>query len=514
MNEAVAIDGLPGLDDVLLRVKGVSSHCSGPALTLKETGRLISVGHGIARATGLPRAELDELVLLPDQGHGIVFNLDPEEVGIMLLSSEQGLTAGMWVERTGRTVEAPVGPGALGRALSPLGHPLDGGERLSSGPVLPVEREAPGIMARAPVTVPLQTGVKVIDGMIPIGRGQRQLILGDRQTGKTTLAIQAILNQKSSGVYCIYCGVGQRATALAHVINMLKEHDAIHYSSVIGTTEADPPGLQVIAPFAAMSMAEAFMAQGRDVLLILDDLTRHARAYRELSLLLRRPPGREAFPGDIFYLHSRLLERATHLREELGGGSITALPIMETEGQNISGYISTNLISITDGQVYLSPQLFQKGILPAIDVGRSVSRVGGKTQLPSYRAVVGELRLIYSQFEELEAFTRFGARLDDRAAQTLRRGLRIREVLNQGATETIGVAEQIVAFEVVSHGLLDTVPPQEVMGLERAITRSIRQELPSCCERLDVGHALDPEERQRILDQASRIVSQQGVSEG
>jgi F-type H+-transporting ATPase subunit alpha len=346
-------------------------------------------------------------------------------------------------------------------------------------------------MDRLPVTVPLQTGLKVVDALIPIGRGQRELIVGDRQTGKTAIAVDTILNQKDTGVICIYCAVGKRASAVAKVMDDLRKHGALDYTVVLVATEEDPPGLQFLTPYAAASLGEQFMGAGRDALVVLDDLTRHARAYRELSLLLRRPPGREAFPGDIFYIHSRLLERFTHLREEGGGGSLTALPIVETEAQNISAYIPTNLISITDGQIYLSPELFRKGVLPAVDVGKSVSRVGGKTQLKAYRAVAGELRLAYSQFEELESFARFGTQLDEETRQTLKRGRRVRETLKQPQYAPLPVAEQIAALVAVKEGVFDELSEDDVADAEERVRRAVAEQLGDLCGRMSRGEALE-----------------------
>ena len=383
-------------------------------LEVEEVGILTFVAEGIARIKGLPTVKSEELLVFPGNILGMVFNVDLDEIGVMLLDQNKHLGAGAEVLRTGRVLDVPVGESLLGRVVDSQGRPLDNKGRIRSTERRSIERPAPPILDRLPVTVPLQTGLKVIDALIPIGRGQRELILGDRQTGKTAIAIDTIINQKYKDVICIYCAVGKRGSAVAKVIADLQQYEAMDYSIVVLATEEDPPGLQFAAPYAAMTIAEFFMEKGKDALVVFDDLTRHARAYRELSLLLRRPPGREAFPGDIFYIHSRLLERSTHLKDELGGGSVTALPIIETEAQNISAYIPTNLISITDGQIYLSPELFQKGLLPAVDVGKSVSRVGGKTQFNAYRAVAGDLRLAYSQFVELESFARFGTRLDGR----------------------------------------------------------------------------------------------------
>ncbi|MGA7595085.1 MAG: alternate F1F0 ATPase, F1 subunit alpha, partial [Gallionella sp.] len=366
-------------------------------LAAREIGIVTSLSTGIARVAGLPGVCYEEVVKFPGELYGIAFNVDEDEIGAVLLGDYWHLHAGDEVERRGHVMDVPVGDGMIGRVVNPIGRPLDG-----KGPVifdkrLPIERPSPPIMDRSPVTVPLQTGIKVIDALIPIGRGQRELILGDRQTGKTAIAIDTILNQRGQDVLCVYCAIGQRASAVAKAVADLRENGALEYTVVVVTEGNDPPGLSYIAPYAATSIAEYFMQQGRDVLIVYDDLTNHARAYRELSLLLRRPPGREAYPGDIFYIHSRLLERATHLCEELGGGSLTALPIIETEAQNLAAYIPTNLISITDGQVYLSPNLFELGILPAVDVGKSVSRVGGQAQRAAYRAISGDLKLAYAQ---------------------------------------------------------------------------------------------------------------------
>ncbi|HEY9754609.1 MAG TPA: F0F1 ATP synthase subunit alpha, partial [Oculatellaceae cyanobacterium] len=352
-----------------------------PRLTPKEVGAIKTVSTGIANVSGLPGVGFEELIKFPGDVFGIAFNVDEEEIGVVLLGEYSHLNAGDQVERTGRVMDVAVGEGLLGRVVDPLGRSLDGRGPVISRRRLPVERPSAAIMDRSPVSVPLQTGIKVIDALIPIGRGQRELILGDRQTGKTAIAIDTILNQRDYDVLCVYCAIGQRASAVARAVATLREKGAMDYTIVVVTEGNDPPGLIYIAPYAATSIAEYFMETGRDVLIVYDDLTNHARAYRELSLLLRRPPGREAYPGDIFYIHSRLLERATHLLEKLGGGSLTALPIIETEAQNISAYIPTNLISITDGQIYLSPSMFELGVLPAVDVGKSVSRVGGKAQL-------------------------------------------------------------------------------------------------------------------------------------
>ncbi len=446
-------------------------------LTAQEVGTVTTVSNGIARVAGLPGVGFEELVRFQDGLSGIAFNLDEDEIGVVLLGNYWHVQAGDEVERTGRVMDVPVGDGLIGRVIDPLGRVLDGKGPLHYSDRHPIEREAPAIMDRSPVTIPLQTGVKVIDALIPIGRGQRELILGDRQTGKTAIAVDTILNQHDQNVVCIYCAIGQRSSAVAQVVATLQEQGAMDYTLVVVTEGNDPPGLAYIAPYAATSIAEYFMEQGRDVLIVYDDLTHHARAYRELSLLLRRPPGREAFPGDIFYIHSRLLERATHLHDNLGGGSLTALPIIETEAQNLAAYIPTNLISITDGQIYLSPSLFELGVLPAVDVGKSVSRVGGKAQRPAYRSVAGDLKLAYAQFEELETFARFGTRLDEHTRKIIEHGRRIRSCLKQPEFEPLSVVEQIAVLLALTHGFFDTVPLDQMTEAERVV-RDAALELP------------------------------------
>lgn len=477
-----------------------------PRVMLREVGTVTAVGEGIAHVRGLPSAQSEELLQFEGGVRGMAFNLDPDAIGVILLDESERLDAGDEVTRTGRVLDVPVGEALLGRVVDSLGRPRDNEGPLHAADRWAVERPAPPIMHRAPVRTPLQTGLKAVDALLPIGRGQRELILGDRQTGKTAVAVDTILNQHDTDVLCVYCAVGQRNAAVAELIGTLREHGALDYTTVVVAGGDDPPGLQFVAPFAATSMAEHFMEHGRDVLIVYDDLTRHAQAYRELSLLLRRPPGREAYPGDIFYLHSRLLERSTHLRDEHGGGSLTALPIVETEAQNLSAYIPTNLISITDGQIVLSPGLFQKGVLPAVDVGRSVSRVGGQAQPAAYQAVTGELRLTYSQFQELEAFARFGTRLDEETRQTLRRGRRIREVLKQDQYAPMPVAEQIAVLLAATEGVFDAVPPEQVGEAERAVRAAVREELPAVSEQIRKGRELDEEARSRLLTVARTAV--------
>ena len=463
-------------------------------MRVEEIGTVVQTGQGVARLQGLNRAKLEEILLFEREGQGLVFDLSVGEVGAIILTGND-VGAGDEVRRTGRVLDVPVGSGLLGRVLNPLGQPLD-----ELGPVVheerwPVERPAPPIMHRDPVAVPLETGIKVVDALVPIGRGQRQLILGDRQTGKTAVAVDAILNQRETGVIAVYCSIGQSSSAVARLVGTLRERGALGHTVMVVAAGESGPGLQYIAPYAATSIAEYFMAQGRDVLIVYDDLTRHARSYRELSLLLRRPPGREAFPGDIFYVHSRLLERSTRLRDEHGGGSLTALPIVETEAQNMAAYIPTNIISITDGQIYLSPELFRLGVLPAVDVGKSVSRVGGKAQLPAYSHVAGALRLAHSQFTELETFARFGTRLDPETRQRLDRGYRVREVLKQAQYRPVPVVEQIAAMVAVDDGLFDDLEPAEVAKAESVAREAMARELPELARRLRDRERLTDENR-------------------
>ncbi len=455
-----------------------------PQLSMQEVGRVVAVSAGLATVSGLPQVGFEELICFPDNLLGLAFSLDEETVGVILLGEYEHLKAGDQVERTGRVMDVPVGEGLLGRVVDPLGKPLDGLGPIAFTRRLPLERPAPRIIDREPVVEPLQTGIKVIDALIPIGHGQRELIMGDRQTGKTAVAIDAILNQHDKDVLCVYCAIGQYAATAAKIIAELRAKGAMRYTTVVLAEGTNAPGLKYIAPYAATSMAEQFMELGRKVLIVYDDLTHHARAYRELSLLLRRPPGREAFPGDIFYIHSRLLERATHLRSELGGGSLTALPIIETEAQNLAAFIPTNLISITDGQIYLSPTLFELGILPAVDVGESVSRVGGKAQLAAYRVVAGDLKLAYAQFEELEDFARFGTRLDEATRRVIEHGRRIRACLRQAQSEPIPVPEQVAVLLALNRRLFDAVPLERMVEAERAARRSVQRVPADVAQRL------------------------------
>lgn len=472
----------------------------------REIGIVTSVSTGIVKVSGLPNVGFEELLQFTNGLFGIAYNIDEDEIGVILLGKDSLLTAGDEVVRTGRVMDVPVGNALTGRVVDPLGEPIDNKGAVTSQQRLPIERPAPAIMDRNAVTVPLQTGIKVIDALIPIGRGQRELIVGDRQTGKTAIAIDTILNQKGKNVLCVYCAIGQRASAVAKVIANLEEKGAMDYTTVVVAEGNNSPGLEYIAPYAATSIAEYFMEQGRDVLIVYDDLTHHARAYREISLLLRRPPGREAFPGDIFYIHSRLLERSTHLSDDLKGGSLTALPIIETEAQNISAYIPTNLISITDGQIYLSPKLFELGILPAVDVGKSVSRVGDKAQLPAYRSIA-DLKLKYAQFEELETFARFGTRLDENTRKTIEHGKRIRECLKQEELLQMSVPNQLIILLALTNGLLDTIPVEKIREAEDSLLKSNNDFPADLQKQLYAEKPLGDEIKEAILKIADTILA-------
>ncbi|OLO04476.1 alternate F1F0 ATPase, F1 subunit alpha [Salinicola socius] len=477
-----------------------------PQLRLREVGTITSVSTGIVRVHGLRQVSSEELLAFPGGLFGIAFNLNEDSIDVVLLGDYAHLHAGQEVQRTGRVMDVAVGDALLGRMIDPLGRPLDGRGPVVTHQRLPIERPATPIMDRAPVTEPLQTGLKVMDALIPIGRGQRELILGDRQTGKTAIALDTIFNQRGRNVLCVYCAIGQRASAVAGAVANLHEKDALAYTVVVVAEGNEAPGLAYIAPYVATSIAEHFMEQGRDVLIVYDDLTHHARAYRELSLLLRRPPGREAFPGDIFYIHSRMLERATHLTKERGGGSLTALPIIETEAQNISAYIPTNLISITDGQIVLSPSLFELGVLPAIDVGQSVSRVGGKAQRAAYRAVAGDLKLAYAQFEELESFARFGARLDEDTRQSIDHGKRIRACLGQAEFSPVSVPAQLAILLALNAALFDLVPLERMAAAQQTVEKMANDLPDDLIERLTAGGKLADTDRRQVTEAAREVL--------
>ncbi len=488
------------LDDTLRAIEG-ALNAPKAELRPRQIGTLAEIGGGIARVTGLPGITSEELVAFPGGLLGVAIDLEPESIGVMLLGDSQDLSAGVHVHATHREADTPVGEELIGRVIDATGRVLDHGKPLRILERWPVERPARRIMERAPVSIPLETGVKAVDALIPIGRGQRELIVGDRQTGKTSLAVDTLINQCDKDVLGIYCAIGQRGTAVARVVETLRSHNALQNTIVVVASGDAPPGLRFITPYAATTMAEYFVEKGRDVVIVYDDLTRHARAYRELSLLLRRPPGREAYPGDIFYIHSRLLERATHLSEEEGGGSLTALPIVETQAQDISAYIPTNLISITDGQVYFSPSLFSKVQLPAIDVGKSVSRVGGKAQSSALRSVAGDLRLAYSQFEELETFARFATRLDPKTRATIEHGRRVREVLKQGEHQPLRIAAQVAVLKAVTEGLFDDLRVEDVPEAEKKVQERVIDALPSLCERIEAGEDLDQSDWSSLIDQ-------------
>jgi F-type H+-transporting ATPase subunit alpha len=431
-----------------------------------EVGSIISIGDGIARVHGIEHAMSGEMLEFPHGVFGIALNLEEESVGAVLLGEFREIKEGDTVKRTGRIISVPVGDEMLGRVVNALGQPIDGKGPITAKQFSPIERIAPGVVDRQPVKEPLQTGLKAIDAMVPIGRGQRELIIGDRQTGKTAIAIDAILNQKETGVICIYNAIGQKQSTIAQVVRTLEEADAMRYTIVVASAAADPAPLLYISPYSACTIGEYFRDSGRHALCVYDDLSKHAQAYREISLLLRRPPGREAYPGDVFYLHSRLLERAAKLKNDLGGGSLTALPIIETQAGDLSAYIPTNVISITDGQIFLESDLFHQGVRPAINVGNSVSRVGGSAQVKAMRQVAGTLRLDLAQYRELAAFAQFGSDLDKSTQAQLTRGARLVELLKQPQYEPLPVERQIAIIFSGTNGFLDTIPVSEVRSFE------------------------------------------------
>ena len=431
-----------------------------------ETGVVIIVGDGIAKVSGLDNCMAGELVEFPNGSYGMAQNLEEETVSVVILGTDQGIREGDTVKRTGRVVSVPVGEGLIGRIVNALGEPIDGKGPIAASEYRPIEMPAPGIIDREPVNVPLQTGIKAIDSMIPIGRGQRELIIGDRQTGKTTIATDTILNQKGKDVICIYVAIGQKRSTVAQIVNGLTLGGAMDYTIVVSATASELAPMQYIAPYAGCSMGEYFMNQGKDVLVVYDDLSKHAVAYRAISLLIRRPPGREAYPGDVFYLHSRLLERAAHLSKANGGGSLTALPIIETQAGDVSAYIPTNVISITDGQIYLESELFNAGIMPAVNPGISVSRVGGDAQIKAMKKVSGSLKLLYSQYRELQSFAQFGSDLDADTKARLAQGERIVAVLKQKNGEPVEVAQQVCILYAVTHGFLKDIAVDQIPEFE------------------------------------------------
>jgi len=475
---------------------------------VEHIGRVLRVGDGVATVEGLPHTRLDELLEFEGGVRGLAIDLGEETIGCLLLGESAGIPAGSTVHGTGDVARAPVGDALLGRVVDPLGVPLDGKGPLGTTQLSAVERPAPMIIDRALVTRPLPTGLLVIDAMIPLGRGQRELIIGDRETGKTAIAVDTIINQKSSDVICVYAAVGQKTSSVARVIEAVRTYGAPERCVfVVGEANA-APGLQWLTPYSACAMGEYFMARGRDVLLVIDDLTKHAAAYREVSLLLRRAPGREAYPGDIFYIHSRLLERAAKLAPECGGGSLTALPIAETQAGNISAYIPTNLISITDGQIFLDARLFYEDQKPAVDVGKSVSRVGGKTQAPVLKALSESLRLEYAQFLELEVFTRFGTMVDERTRKVIEHGRRIRAVLGQRQFAPLSLGEEVALLCALSAGVLDGVPLDRIGAFRRALGPWLAAHSPEILALADQAPALSSDARARLTAAVQALSSQ------
>ena len=451
-------------------------------IEVSETGVVILVGDGIAKASGLEKCMAGELVEFPDGSYGMAQNLEEDTVSIVILGSDQGIKEGDTVKRTGKVVSVPVGQGLIGRVVNALGEPIDGKGTIEAEAYRPIESPAPGIIERKHVSVPLQTGIKAIDSMIPIGRGQRELIIGDRQTGKTTIATDTILNQKDKNVICIYVAIGQKRSTVAQVVENLTAGGAMDYTIVVSATASELAPMQYIAPYAGCAMGEHFMHQGKDVLVIYDDLSKHAVAYRAISLLIRRPPGREAYPGDVFYLHSRLLERAAQLSPELGGGSLTALPIIETQAGDVSAYIPTNVISITDGQIFLESELFNSGVMPAVNPGISVSRVGGDAQIKAMKKVAGSLKLLYSQYRELQSFAQFGSDLDADTKARLALGERIVAVLKQKNNSPKEVAQQVCIIYAVTHGYLTKLPVFQVPEFEKRLEEYMDNYHPAVLE--------------------------------
>ncbi|HET8798991.1 MAG TPA: F0F1 ATP synthase subunit alpha [Thermoanaerobaculia bacterium] len=463
------------------------------AALVSETGTVLTSGDGIARVYGLERVMAGELVQFPHDVAGLALNLEQDNVGVVLLGDYHELKEGDQCKRTGRIMSVPVGPGMVGRVVDPLGHPLDGKGPITAAEYYPIERLAPGVIDRKPVKEPLQTGLKAIDAMIPIGRGQRELIIGDRQTGKTAVAIDTIINQKGKDVICVYVAIGQKKSTVAQVVKTLEEYGAMEYTIVVNASASEAAPLQYLAPYAGCAMGEYFLYNGKHALCIYDDLSKHAAAYREISLLLRRPPGREAYPGDVFYLHSRLLERAAKLSDAKGGGSLTALPVIETQAGDVSAYIPTNVISITDGQIFLETDLFHSGVRPAINVGISVSRVGGSAQVRSMRSVSGTLRLDLAQYRELAAFAQFGSDLDKVTQAQLNRGKRLVEILKQGQYQPLRVGLQTASVYAGTKGFLDNLAVEAVRPFEAALHQHLNDEHRQLLDKLETASKFDAE---------------------
>ena len=475
-------------------------------IEMRESGTVILVGDGIARVYGLRECMASELLEFDDGSFGMAQNLEDETVSVALLSNNNNIREGSTVRRTGRVLSVPVGEALLGRVVDALGNPIDGKGPVETKELRPVEAEAPGIIERKSVSVPMQTGIKAIDSMIPIGRGQRELIIGDRQTGKTEIAIDTIINQKNTGVICIYVAIGQKSTSVVQIANELIKNNAMENTIIVSASASESAPLQYVAPYAGCAMAEYFREKGKDVLIVYDDLSKHAVAYRALSLLIRRPPGREAYPGDVFYLHSRLLERAACVAPEYGGGSITALPIIETQAGDVSAYIPTNVISITDGQIFLETELFHAGVMPAINPGISVSRVGGSAQLKAMKKVSGELKLLYSQYRELQSFAQFGSDLDADTKARLALGERIVEVLKQGRNTPIRVGCQVAIVYAVINGYLDSVPVNKVKEYEQDLYDKLENSYGELLCRIEEGYwdDSDIEQMKKALGELQR----------
>ncbi|MBQ2893739.1 MAG: F0F1 ATP synthase subunit alpha [Oscillospiraceae bacterium] len=477
-------------------------------LEASETGVVILVGDGIARATGLDKCMAGELVEFPNGSFGMAQNLEEDTVSIVILGTDSGIKEGDIVKRTGRVVSVPVGNGLIGRVVNALGEPIDGKGPIEAEGYRPIEMPAPGIIERKHVSRPLQTGIKAIDSMIPIGRGQRELIIGDRQTGKTTIATDTILNQKGKDVICIYVAIGQKRSTVAQVVENLAAGGAMDYTIVVSATASELAPMQYIAPYAGCTMGEHFMHQGKDVLIIYDDLSKHAVAYRAISLLIRRPPGREAYPGDVFYLHSRLLERAAQMSDELGGGSLTALPIIETQAGDVSAYIPTNVISITDGQIFLESELFNAGIMPAVNPGISVSRVGGDAQIKAMKKVAGSLKLLYSQYRELQSFAQFGSDLDADTKQRLALGERIVAVLKQKNNAPAEVAHQVCIIYAVTNGYLKDIPVDRIPEFEKRLVEHMDNRYFGVLDAIRTSGKLEPDTEEQLKAALTELLAE------
>ena len=483
-------------------------------LEMNESGTVLSVGDGIATVYGLKNAMMSELLLFPHDVYGMVMNLEEDHVGVVLMGENYDIKEGDLVKRTGHIVEVPVGDAMIGRVVNALGEPIDGNGPIETDKQRPVERVAPGVMTRKSVSEPLQTGLKIIDSMIPIGRGQRELIIGDRQTGKTAIAIDTIINQKGKDVLCIYVAIGQKASTVAQIVEKLKQHDAMKYTTIVVSTASEPAPLQYIAPYAGCAIGEEWMEEGKDVLIVYDDLSKHAVAYRTMSLLLRRPPGREAYPGDVFYLHSRLLERAARLNEDNGNGSLTALPIIETQAGDISAYIPTNVISITDGQIFLKNDMFNAGIRPAVDSGLSVSRVGSAAQIKAMKQVSNSLKLELAQFHEMESFAKFGSDLDAATTEVLNHGERLTKLLVQNQYAPMRVSEQVLALFSAKYKYLKAVPVDKVQDYETGMIDFVNREYPYVLDRIETEKALSDDLTQEIRKALDAYAKQFAVTEG